>query len=123
MGITIHLFGKPAWHLDEGQPVPPEKLRLVGNDIKARCDEAADMVEKLTAAGWELALTLYSIDGYHPVHRREADIKAHLATLGIAENQLGIDDFLDEEDEFLDEDYEDEEDDDSDEEPGGGLRG
>src|SRR4051812_30222392 len=64
--IMLYLFGKPGVELREGEDVTPEELRALGDDLKERLTSAAEIVEKLTGAGWDAQMTLYDILLSHP---------------------------------------------------------
>jgi hypothetical protein len=73
----IHLFGKPAWELDDLEGDLPEdyswKLRQLGEELKARLSEVADVFDKLVKNGWQPYGTLYDINFVKDVTLREAE--------------------------------------------------
>ncbi|MBV9125354.1 MAG: hypothetical protein JO112_18520, partial [Planctomycetes bacterium] len=64
--LILPLFGKPGQELNEGAEVTPRELRALAQDLQARLLEAANLVEKLTGAGWEAQMGLYDILLSHP---------------------------------------------------------
>ncbi len=118
--LNLHLYGKPGWMLREGEDVTPEELRALAADVHTRLLQCADIVEKLTGAGWEAQMLLYDICLSHPYITTAVQAEQKLHDLGIDPEALAIDVWEDEDD-FDDEEFvadEDDEDDASfDEEP------
>jgi hypothetical protein len=81
----IHLFGKPAWELDDLEGDLPEnyseKLRQLGEELKARLNESADVFDKLVKSGWQPYGTLYDINFVKDVTVKEAE--KELKALGL----------------------------------------
>ncbi len=59
--LSIHLFGKPAWELAEGEPVTPTQLRELADELKDRLYDKANLIQKLNQAGFTSDLMLYDI--------------------------------------------------------------
>ena len=97
VSLTLFLFGKPGQELPEGEEVTAQDLRTVGQSLKARLDEAADMVEKLTGAGWEVQMGLYDVFFSHPYIQTATQAEAKLQDLGIDPDHISIDEWEDEE--------------------------
>jgi hypothetical protein len=95
--LTMHLYGKPGWELDEGEEVTPRQLRDLAEDLHGRLKEAADIVEKLTDAGWEAQMTLYDVCLSHPYINTAAQAEEKLLDLGIDPKRVAIDEWEDEE--------------------------
>ncbi len=95
--IMMHLFGKPGMELDEGEEVTPQQLRDLANGMQARLMEAAEIVEKLTAHGWEAEMSLYDVMLSHPYVETEAQAEEKLHDLGIAPDKVFIDEWPEEE--------------------------
>jgi hypothetical protein len=103
----MHLFGKPGWELNEGEEVTPEQLRALADDLHARLTEAADVLEKLTAAGWDAQMTLYDVFLSHTYITTAAQAEEKLLDLGIDPKLVAIDELEDEEEvEDVDEEFE-----------------
>jgi hypothetical protein len=103
VSLCISLFGKPGQELDEGEAVTPQALRDLAEDLRARLTAAADLVEKLTAAGWEAEMHLYDIGLYHPYINTAVQAEQQLLDLGIPAEALSIDEWPDEEEDLDDE--------------------
>lgn len=105
--LTMHLFGKPGWELNEGEQVTPQQLRALAEDLHGRLTEAADALEKLTAAGWDAQMTLYDVFLSHPYISTAAQAEEKLLDLGIDPKLVAIDELEDEEEmDEADEDFE-----------------
>jgi hypothetical protein len=84
VSISIYLFGKPGVELDaEGEEIDAERLRLLGEELRDRMNEAADAVARLTSAGWDAHVALYDILLSHPYVRTEAEARLHVGNLGL----------------------------------------
>lgn len=105
--IMLYLFGKPGVELREGEDVTPEELRALGDDLKERLTSAAEVVEKLTGAGWDAQMTLYDILLSHPYIDTEAQAAEKLEELGIDSSRVHIDEWEDEEGEWIEGEEED----------------
>jgi hypothetical protein len=98
MGVTLmlFLFGKPGQELDEGGDVTAEQLRALAQGLHERLRETADIVEKLTDAGWEAQMGLYDIFLSHPYITTAAQAEEKLQDLGIDPERVIIDEWEDE---------------------------
>jgi hypothetical protein len=117
--LSLWLFGKPGHELNEGGEVTPEELRALAGHMHGRLTEAADIVEKLTNAGWDVQMGLYDVFISHPYITTQAQAEEKLLDLGIDPEKLYIDEFEDEE-EFAEDEVECEEEFGGNEEYGGG---
>ena len=108
MSVTLMLFlyGKPGQELDEGGTVTPQELRDLARSLHDRLTEAADIVEKLTAAGWDVEMGLYDILFAHHYIETAAHAEEKLTELGIDPEKLLIDEWPDEDEEFEEEEDE-----------------
>jgi hypothetical protein len=97
--ITLPLFGRPGQELNEGEEVTDRQLRGLGDDLRNRLREAADVVEQLTAAGWEPQMALYDVVLSHPSISTSAQAHDELEDLGIDPEGLSIEEWDDEENE------------------------
>ena len=97
VSLSLFLFGKPGQELNEGGPITPQELRDLAEHMHARLLEIADMVEKLTNAGWEAQMGLYDINLYHPYVSTEAQAAEKLEDLGIDPEKIHIDEWEDDE--------------------------
>jgi hypothetical protein len=75
--LMIYLFGKPAWELEDLEGDLPEnysdKLRQLGEELKARLHEIAEVFDKLIKNGWQPHGTLYDINFLKDVSMKEAE--------------------------------------------------
>jgi hypothetical protein len=89
--INLHLFGKPAHELDaEGETVEPAQVRQLADALHARLHAVADILEKLTGAGWEASMALYDVILWHPYIHSEADARGRIEDLGLNPDELDI---------------------------------
>jgi hypothetical protein len=98
VNIHVHLFGKPGWELKEGEEVNADELRALGEDIRERLHEAADIIEKLTGAGWDSQMLLYDICLSNPYVVSAVQAEEKLHDLGIDPEMVHIHEWEDEED-------------------------
>jgi hypothetical protein len=101
--VSIWLFGKPGHELNEGESVTAEELRELAQELHDRLKESADIVEKLTRAGWDAHMALYDIHFSHPYLTTKTAAEEQFLSLGINLDRLCIDEWEDEEDEFIEE--------------------
>jgi len=58
--VTLPLFASPGQELSEG-PVGGGKLRALADDLRDRLRTAADVVDRLTAAGWSASAAAHDV--------------------------------------------------------------
>jgi hypothetical protein len=106
MSVTISLFlySKPGQELEEGGDVTAAQLRALGQDLHSRLQSAANILDKLSGAGWEAEMGLYDVFLSHPYLNTAAAVEEKLQDLGIDPESVIIDEWPDEEDEEIDED-------------------
>jgi hypothetical protein len=63
MGVTVclPLFGPPGRELEEGSDIKGVQLRKLAVELQERLGKAADMLEKLHAAGWSARVAMYDV--------------------------------------------------------------
>jgi hypothetical protein len=103
--VSIWLFGKPGHELDEGEPVTAEEVRALADELHARLHDTANIVEKLTGAGWEAYTALYDIHFSHPYLTTKTAVEEQFLSLGIDLDRLCIEE-LEDEDDFIDDEDE-----------------
>jgi hypothetical protein len=103
---NLWLFGKPGQELNEGGEVTGEEIRALAQCLSERLQRAADIVEKMTAAGWDAQMCLYDVVLSHPYARTEADARTRLDDLGIDPDEVCLMEFEDEDDYEDDEEHE-----------------
>lgn len=111
--ISMYLFGKPGWELEEGSELNPEILKSVGENIKKRCDEVAKVADKLLIDGWESEVGLYDVHFYHDDVNTTKEAEEHIENIGLDPKIFDIFDFEEgdcECEEFDEEEEEEEED-------------
>ena len=91
--VSIFLFGKPAWEIEnlEGSPVDIQLLSAIascGQELGSRLTRAAELGRKLVASGWEGYGLLYDIEFYKAVTLRDAE--EELKSLGIEPDEVSI---------------------------------
>jgi hypothetical protein len=95
--LSLYLFGKPGWMVGEGD-VTPQELRDLAQELHEHLRAAADVVEKLTGAGWAAQTTLYEILFSPPALGTKAAVEEQLRSLGIDPGRFCIEEEDDEED-------------------------
>jgi len=86
--LSLHLFGKPAWELDdfEGNELGEdfsEKLKALGDELRERLYNLAKIHSILLRNGWTAYGGLYDITYYKDISLKEA--KKELKELGLEE--------------------------------------
>ena len=99
VSVSLWLFGKPGHELNEGEEIHADAIRALAQSMQERLVLAADIVEKLTGAGWEAQMGLYDVMLYNPYVRTEADVRTRLDGLGIDPDEVSILEFEGEDDE------------------------
>jgi hypothetical protein len=61
VSVVLYLFGKLEEELGEGGVVTPQRLRALGDELRRRLRAAADVVGRLTWAGWEAEVGPYDL--------------------------------------------------------------
>ena len=92
MGVTIclPLFGPPSRELEEGSAVKGQQLRTLAAELHERLHKAAEMLDRLTTAGWTTRVAMYDVIlARRGVETKEEAIR-FLAEFGIAAEELII---------------------------------
>ncbi len=96
--ILLWLFGKPDWELDiEGAEVTEEmadEIELLGKELQVRLHMAGQIVRKLITNGWTGSGGLYDLWFSKAIPMEQA--KKELATLGISEDDVTLEELEDE---------------------------
>jgi hypothetical protein len=101
MGVTVclPLFGPPGRELEEGSDVKGVQLRRLAVELQERLGKAADILEKLHAAGWSTRVAMYDVI----LNRAGVDTKdaavQRLGELGLAVEEFIIIEDIEEEEE------------------------
>ena len=96
--ISLPLFGPLGQELEEGSPVQGRQLRNLGTDLQTRLQNAADLVDRLSADGWEAHVALYDVLFARAGVETQAEAVRRLTALGVNLEDLMIVEELDEED-------------------------
>jgi len=91
--MDLWLVGNPEHYLAEDEPVTPSQLRDLGRLLHDYADEAAELVEKLTAAGWTARAGGRHVNLFHASFETEREVEDHLRVLGIDSLQLSINEY------------------------------
>ncbi len=101
MGVTIclPLFGPPGRELEEGSDVKGVQLRKLAAELQERLSRAADMLEKLHAAGWKTRVAMYDVILTRPGVDTSDEAVRFLGELGLAAEEFIIMEDVEEEEE------------------------
>jgi hypothetical protein len=58
---VVHLYLPPGWELGEGARVAPDAVRVLGEEVGARCRRAAEQLTVLAGLGWSCRLARYQV--------------------------------------------------------------
>jgi hypothetical protein len=95
---NVWLFGKPGQELNEGSEVTAAEIRELAQCLAERLQRVADIVDKMTGAGWDAQMCLYDVVLSHPYVRTEADARTRLDDLGIDPDEVCLMELEDEDD-------------------------
>ena len=87
-----------AGELEEGAAVHSKQLRELAANLQARLHQAADTLDKLTAAGWTTSLAMYEVILLHSAVQTREEASRRLQELGIDPQQFMIVEEVDEDD-------------------------
>ena len=101
MGVTVclPLFGPPGRELEEGSDVKGVQLRKLGTELQERLGKAADILEKLHAAGWSTRVAIYDVILTRPGVETKEETLQRLGELGLAAEAFIIIEDIEEEEE------------------------
>lgn len=91
--VSVFLFGKPAWEIEdlEGSPVDLHLLGAVaarGEELSKRLARAAEVGRRLVAGGWEGYGLVYELEFYKGVTLREAE--EEMRTMRIEPDEVSL---------------------------------
>ncbi len=92
LSVSMFLWAKPGWDLDEGSEADADKIRNCGKGIMEHTAEVASAVEKLKSDGWSATIALYDIYFDHPDVRIVEEAKARLSDLNLDPENFNIHD-------------------------------
>jgi hypothetical protein len=92
MGVTVclPLFGQPGQELEEGSAVKGQQLRDLAADLNTRLLAAADVLDRLLAAGWKSQTAMYEVILTHPDVPTREEAVGRLQGMGIDPEALMI---------------------------------
>jgi hypothetical protein len=61
VNVCLPLFGSPAHELTEEKRVSGRHLRTLGDELRERLQKAADLLDRLEAAGWVAGIAMYEL--------------------------------------------------------------
>ncbi len=100
MGVTVclPLFGPPGRELDEGSPIIGQQLRNLATELHERLHNAAETIDRLTAAGWSTRVAMYDVILTRPGIETKEEAERRLGELGVPlEDFIILEDVEDEE--------------------------
>jgi hypothetical protein len=100
MGVTVclPLFGSAGQELDEGAPLRGQQVRELAASLGERLLAAADLLDKLTAAGWSARVGLYDVLLTWEQVQTRAEAERRLREVGVDPEQVVIFEDVEEED-------------------------
>ena len=101
MGVTVclPLFGPPGRELEEGCDVKGAQLRKLAAEFQARLSKAADILDKLHAAGWNTRVAMFDVILTRLGVETKDEAVQRLGELGLAAEEFLIIEDIDEEEE------------------------
>jgi hypothetical protein len=100
MGVTVclPLFGAVGQEMEEGQPVKGQQLRELADSLGERLRSAADLIDRLAAAGWSARIALCDVVFSSATVQTRAEAESRLRDLGADPEQFVIFEDVEEED-------------------------
>lgn len=101
MGVTVclPLFGPPGRELEEDSDVKGVQLRKLAAEFQERLSKAADILEKLHAAGWSTRVAVYDVILTRAGVETKDEAVQRLGELGLTAETFIIMEDIDEEEE------------------------
>ena len=90
--ISIWLFGKPEWEFNG--KVSAKEIKSKGEELKNRLKEVSETMEKLLSAGWDYEMTLYDLQFYKNISKKNAE--KELKRLDLNKDAYQVDEFEEE---------------------------
>jgi hypothetical protein len=99
MGVTIcmPLFGNPGHELEEGAAIKGSQLRELAAALSERLSQAADGLDRLSAAGWKTEVAMFDLLLSHPLVASREQAEDRLRAAGVDPAQMMIVEDVDEE--------------------------
>lgn len=101
MGVTVclPLFGPPGRELEEGAALKGPRLRKLATELQERLHRAAEILDRLAAAGWSARTAMYDAILTRPGVETTEDAERLLGELGLDAQEFLILADIDEEEE------------------------
>jgi hypothetical protein len=90
VNVCLPLFGNPGHELEEGGRVQGQHLRTLGDELRERLQKAADVLDRLEAAGWAAHVAMYEVILTRAGVETRADAERELRALEIDPADLMI---------------------------------
>src|SRR5262249_43563726 len=90
VNVCLPLFGNAGQELEEGARVTGQQLRTLADELQQRLQKAADILDKMAAAGWMAETALYDVLLQHDQVHTQAEAEQRLRELGIDPAELMI---------------------------------
>jgi hypothetical protein len=81
--VTLPLFGAAGQEVEEGQPVRGKQLRDLAESLGERLRAAADLVDRLSGAGWSARVSLCDVIFSSAAVQSRADAEHRLRDAGV----------------------------------------
>jgi hypothetical protein len=85
MGVTVclPLFGNPGRELEEGAVATGGDIRTLADGLRDRLQNAADVVDRLSAAGWSAKVAMFDLIFLHPQVACKEKAEEYLRAAGV----------------------------------------
>jgi hypothetical protein len=100
VNVCLPLFGTPAHELEADKALTSRHLRTLGDELRERLQKAADLLDKLKAAGWSAQLAMYELILAYPGVETRDQAEERLRAIGVDPAELMVIEEVDEEDEL-----------------------
>jgi hypothetical protein len=89
VNVCLPLFGEPGRELEEDR-VKGKHLRSLGDALRERLNKAADLLDRLEAAGWSAQVALYEVTLARADVETREQAERHLRAAGVDPTELMI---------------------------------
>jgi hypothetical protein len=97
VNVCLPLFGHAGRELEEGTTLKGARLRAFAEELRERLQHAADLLDRLAAAGWTAQLAMYDVLVAHPEVQTREEAERRLRALGLAPEEFMIVEEMEEE--------------------------
>jgi hypothetical protein len=88
--VRFTLFAIPGEEIAEGTEVDANDLRVLANDLSVRLTQAADLVERLRADGWDVQMGRFDLVCTHPEAVNAKEAKTLLKRINLDPRQFQV---------------------------------